>query len=178
MIVGRAKMITVTSVKGGSGKSTTVLNLAGIYSLQKKKVLIIDLDLYSSAICAMLNLTSHDDLFRLVDDLNNNRYEHFEDYIIKYNYIQSKIEEKGKALLYILKFRIVNEVTALIEDLLKMNLDEDIEYSVVINDKIVVNVKGSYSSIFNNVFKKNKYKYNYTYVGYIENGNQIIEKEG
>ena len=38
---------------------------------------------------------------------------------IKYNYIQSKIEEKGKALLYILKFRIVNEVTALIEDLLK-----------------------------------------------------------
>lgn len=85
MIVGRAKMITVTSVKGGSGKSTTVLNLAGIYSLQKKKVLIIDLDLYSSAICAMLNLTSYDDLFRLVDDLNNNRYEHFEDYTIKYN---------------------------------------------------------------------------------------------
>ena len=39
---------------------------------------------------------------------------------IKYNYIQSKIEEKGKALLYILKFRIVNEVTALIEDLLKV----------------------------------------------------------
>ena len=38
------KVITVSSVKGGVGKTTMVLNLAGIYCGLNKKVLIIDLD--------------------------------------------------------------------------------------------------------------------------------------
>ena len=41
------KIITISSVKGGVGKTTLTLNLAGIYYLMKKKVLIIDLDLYA-----------------------------------------------------------------------------------------------------------------------------------
>ena len=36
------KVITVSSVKGGVGKTTMVLNLAGIYCGLNKKVLIID----------------------------------------------------------------------------------------------------------------------------------------
>lgn len=85
MAIPKSRTITVTSVKGGTGKSTMVLNLAGIYALNKKKTLIIDLDLYSSAISTMLNVTSNDTLYGLMDDINNTRYEHFEDYIIKYN---------------------------------------------------------------------------------------------
>ena len=38
---------------------------------------------------------------------------------IKYHYIRTKIEEKSKSILYILKFRIIDEVIALIEDIKK-----------------------------------------------------------
>ena len=44
MALNKAKVFTITSVKGGVGKTTTVLNLAGIYSRLGKKVLIIELD--------------------------------------------------------------------------------------------------------------------------------------
>lgn len=118
----QGKMITITSVKGGTGKTTTVLSLAGIYSLQQKKVLIVDLDFYASAVSAMLNVNSHDDIFRLVDDLSNNRYTKFEDYVIKYNdYIDvlqapkdprlaSKVDSNFLSLVFnkaILKYDIV-----------------------------------------------------------------------
>ena len=44
------KVVTVSSVKGGVGKTTLAANLAGLYFLLKKKVLIIDLDLYAGGI--------------------------------------------------------------------------------------------------------------------------------
>ena len=37
-----SKVITITSRKGGVGKTTTILNLAGIYSNLSKKVLIFN----------------------------------------------------------------------------------------------------------------------------------------
>ena len=55
MSLNKAKIFTVTSVKGGVGKTTTLINLAGIYSKLGKNVLIIDLDFYSSDIVASLN---------------------------------------------------------------------------------------------------------------------------
>ena len=39
------KVISVFSVKGGVGKTTMTLNLAGIYCSMGKRVLIIDMDL-------------------------------------------------------------------------------------------------------------------------------------
>ena len=65
MALNNAKVITVTSVKGGTGKSTTVLNLAGILSDMGKKTIIVDLDLYSGVISASLNLDSGSDLYTL-----------------------------------------------------------------------------------------------------------------
>ncbi|MEG2351617.1 MAG: ParA family protein, partial [Bacilli bacterium] len=55
MVKTSAKIITVFSCKGGVGKTTMTLNLAGIYSLLNKKVLIIDFDLNSGGIAVSLN---------------------------------------------------------------------------------------------------------------------------
>ena len=85
MALEKAKIFTVASVKGGTGKTTTLLNLAGIFSLQKKKVLIIDLDLYGGAIALSLNIPNEQDIYRLVDDLNSNRFEIIDRYLVKYN---------------------------------------------------------------------------------------------
>ena len=85
MALNNAKVITVTSVKGGTGKSTTVLNLAGILSEIGKKTIIVDLDLYSGVIGASLNLTGGSDIYTLCEDFVNNRFDHFENYVSKYN---------------------------------------------------------------------------------------------
>ncbi|HHU55040.1 MAG TPA: AAA family ATPase [Mollicutes bacterium] len=85
MAIHKAKTFTITSVKGGSGKTTTILNLAGIFSLMDKRVLIIDLDLYTGAVAATLNISNDNDIYKLIDDLNNNRFDKIEDYISTYN---------------------------------------------------------------------------------------------
>ena len=80
-----AKVITVFSCKGGVGKTTTTLNLAGIYSLMDKKVLIIDLDLNSGGIAASLNVEVNKSIYNVVDDMSNNRFKEITDYTSKYN---------------------------------------------------------------------------------------------
>ena len=84
MAIKKGKIITVSSVKGGVGKTTTLLNLAGVLSNKKKKVLIIDMDLYGSAIAASLNLNDDKNVYTLMDDLNNNRFDHIDNYITKF----------------------------------------------------------------------------------------------
>ena len=79
------KIITITSRKGGVGKTTTLLNLAGCFSDLQKKVLILDLDLYSSSIAISLNLRQERTIFNLVDDITNNRFTELNDYVVKYN---------------------------------------------------------------------------------------------
>ena len=85
MAIPKAKIITVTSVKGGTGKTTTTLNLAGTYSLMKKKTLILDFDLYSGGIALSLNVDIKTDLYKLVYDMSVNEYKNIDDYILKYN---------------------------------------------------------------------------------------------
>ena len=79
------KIITITSRKGGVGKTTTLLNLAGIYSNLEKKVLIIDLDLYSNSIAVSLNLNKEKSIYNMVLDIQNNKFTEVKDYMIKYN---------------------------------------------------------------------------------------------
>jgi MinD-like ATPase involved in chromosome partitioning or flagellar assembly len=81
----RGRIITVFSTKGGVGKTILTLNLAGLFHLENKKVLIIDLDLYSGGIAVSLNVNVSKDIYNLVDDLVNNRFSDFKDYITKYN---------------------------------------------------------------------------------------------
>ena len=83
--MNEGKVITITSRKGGVGKTTTLLNLAGVYSNLEKKVLIIDLDLYSSSISVSLNLKKDKTIYNMFLDITNNKFTEVNDYVIKYN---------------------------------------------------------------------------------------------
>lgn len=85
--INKGKVITITSMKGGVGKTTTLLSLASIYMELKKKVLIIDLDLYNGDIAFMLNANIKGTIFNLSEDVANNRFktEDVNAYIFNYN---------------------------------------------------------------------------------------------
>lgn len=77
--------IAVFGGKGGVGKTIMTLNLAGTYELLQKKTLIIDLDLYGGGIATALNLDFEKNIYNCIDDIMNNRYHNFTDYIYKYD---------------------------------------------------------------------------------------------
>ena len=81
----KGKIITVTSTKGGVGKTIATLNLAGTYEKLGLKTLVIDLDLYSGAVATYLDSNNDKTIFNLVEDLTNNRYEKIEDYLFSYS---------------------------------------------------------------------------------------------
>ena len=79
------KIITISSVKGGVGKTTMTLNLAGIYCELNKRVLIIDLDLYSGGIAASLNVKNKKDIYTMIGSMANNRFTELKKYVTTYN---------------------------------------------------------------------------------------------
>ena len=81
----KGKIVTVTSTKGGVGKTIALLNLAGTYVKLGLKTLVIDLDLYGGAVATYLNSNNDKTIFNLVEDLTNNRYEKIEDYLFSYS---------------------------------------------------------------------------------------------
>ncbi len=81
----RGKVISISAVKGGVGKTTLTLNLAGIYYLMGKKVLIIDLDLYAGGVATCLNLNTKRDIYTLVDNISRNEFTTLKDYVTTYN---------------------------------------------------------------------------------------------
>lgn len=83
--INKAKTICITSSKGGVGKTVVTLNLAAIYHLLGKKVLIMDLDLYGGGIGLSLNIDIDKTIYNIVDDMMNNRFKNITDYINKYN---------------------------------------------------------------------------------------------
>lgn len=85
MAITKGKIITVTSVKGGVGKTTFLLTLASIYKKQNKKVLIVDMDLFSGDIEAILDRPSKKDIYTLFEDIINNNFYEIENYITNYD---------------------------------------------------------------------------------------------
>lgn len=85
MAINKANILCLFGVKGGIGKSMLALSLAGVTSNIKKKVLIVDADLYGGSIAVALNKPVNKTIYNFVDDYNNNRYENLNDYITTYN---------------------------------------------------------------------------------------------
>lgn len=81
----RGKAMGIFSAKGGVGKTTLTINLAGMIETVNKKVLIIDLNLSSGGISISLNLECEKNIFNLIDDYENNRHFEFNNYVTKYD---------------------------------------------------------------------------------------------
>lgn len=72
--IKKGKIITITSMKGGVGKTMATLLFASLLKKHNKKVLVIDLDLYNGDIAFALNLDTKSNIYNLCDDVTNNRY--------------------------------------------------------------------------------------------------------
>lgn len=79
------KTICVAAPKGGVGKTTCVLNLAGVYEAMEKRVLIIDLDLTNGGIALSLNKPYIKSVATIMEDLSINTYQNFKDYVTNYD---------------------------------------------------------------------------------------------
>lgn len=84
MKINKGKSLCVFGVKGGTGKSTLILNLAGIYASLNKRVLIVDFDLTGGSIALHLNKEVTKTIYNFADDYNNNRFENLKTYITNY----------------------------------------------------------------------------------------------
>lgn len=81
----KGKVITVTSSKGGVGKTIFATNMAGVFDYLKKKVLLIDMDLACGGISVLLNLEKSKTIYNLYDDILNNRFKDLHDYVYHYS---------------------------------------------------------------------------------------------
>lgn len=81
----KGKIISITSSKGGVGKTIFATNLAGVYDYLKRKVLLIDMDLSCGGISVLLNLDKTKTIYNLNDDIINNRFSEAENYVYHYS---------------------------------------------------------------------------------------------
>ena len=79
------KSLCMFSSKGGVGKTITTLNLAGVFEVMGKRILIVDLDLSSGEIALALNKPYEKTIYNFAMDYMNNRYRSFLDYVTKYD---------------------------------------------------------------------------------------------
>ena len=80
-----SKVVSVFSGKGGVGKTTFLLNLAGTLSNMRKKVLIIDADLYNGGIAVSLNRPSKKTLYNYYIEYKKEKFPNVLNYTVKYN---------------------------------------------------------------------------------------------
>ncbi len=83
MKIKRGKSVCLFSPKGGVGKTINTINLAGIFEVLGKRVIIIDLDLYSGDIATYLNKKVRKDIYDLSLDLDSVVEVNINNYIIK-----------------------------------------------------------------------------------------------
>lgn len=91
-----AKIITITGI-GGVGKSIFTINLANILRKNKKKVLIVDLDIFNNSINTLLGIKKIEEVIEEYERFSTEKY--FEYKKIKLNKYLNIIA--GKDLIYI-----------------------------------------------------------------------------
>ena len=79
------KSLCIFSSKGGVGKTITTLNMAGVFEVMGKRILIVDLDLSGGEIALSLNKPYEKTIYNFAMDYMNNRYHSFLDYVTKYD---------------------------------------------------------------------------------------------
>lgn len=132
----KGRVITITSRKGGVGKTTTLLNIAGVFSNLEKKVLILDLDLYSSSIAVSLNIDINKTIYNLILDITDNRFKEFLDYPFKYNdYISVLPSLKDPRKASHINLRYIEQIINMARHLYDVVL---IDTSHVLNDLNIV----------------------------------------
>ena len=82
MALKKGKSMCFFSAKGGVGKTTNLINLAGIFEQLEKKVLIIDMDLYSGGIALALNKNFDKSIYNFFDDISNRRSDDITKYTV------------------------------------------------------------------------------------------------
>lgn len=81
----KGKSICIFSTKGGVGKTTTAINIAGVLSRLEKKTLLIDLDNTSGAIATYLRKIPEKTIATCESDYIGHVFGAIEDYVTKYN---------------------------------------------------------------------------------------------
>lgn len=164
----KGKIITVTSAKGGVGKTIFLLNLVGIFSRMKQKVLIVDCDLVGGAVALDLNLNPIKNIFHISDDIFNNRYQNYTDYITSYQDnidIVASCKDPKQALKidmnYIMMFlkQVKNEYDIILVDtthgFTKENINildkSDIILYMMTNDIMDIKNTKSYMEVMNDI---------------------------
>ena len=164
----KGKIITVTSAKGGVGKTIFLLNLAGIFSRMKQKVLIVDCDLVGGAVALDLNLNPIKNIFHISDDIFNNRYQNYTDYLTSYQDnidIVASCKDPKQALKidmnYIMMFlkQVKNEYDIILVDtthgFTKENINildkSDIILYIMTNDIMDIKNTKSYMEVMNDI---------------------------
>lgn len=164
----KGKIITVTSAKGGVGKTIFLLNLAGIFSRMKQKVLIVDCDLVGGAVALDLNLNPIKNIFHISDDIFNNRYQNYTDYLTSYQDnidIVASCKDPKQALKidmnYIMMFlkQVKNEYDIILVDtthgFTKENINildkSDIILYMMTNDIMDIKNTKSYMEVMNDI---------------------------
>lgn len=168
----KGRIISISSVKGGVGKTTMTLNLAGIYYMMKKKVLIIDLDLYGGGIAASLDVKNNKDIFMMIDSISNNRFTSLNDYVETYNKgidvlaspkdprNANKIESKYISLIFDLASKeydvILVDTSHSLDEINLEVLDESyMSLFIITNDLVDLKNMKSLVSIFKDTNKEN-----------------------
>ena len=166
------KVISISSVKGGVGKTTMAINLAGIYYREKMRVLIIDADFYGGGISTWLDCRNQKDIFMMIDSISSNRYSSIREYVVSYNSgidvlasphdPRSALKIDSKYIPIIFEFakreydvilvdtnHIMNEINLMILDYV------DISLFMVTNDLLDLKNAKSFLTIFKEAGKSN-----------------------